>query len=108
MKTSLRKAATPRRRTASRNNDRRLASQHPRRRFLSLAAGAAVLPAVSRMSWAQAYPARPITMIVPFPAGGPTDVIGRMMAERMRSSLGQPGHHRKRLPSCRMSLDDAH
>jgi tripartite-type tricarboxylate transporter receptor subunit TctC len=90
MKTSLRKAATPRRRTASRNNDRRLASQHPRRRFLSLAAGAAVLPAVSRMSWAQAYPARPITMIVPFAAGGPADVVARVVAERMRRTLGKP------------------
>src|SRR5262249_50551549 len=38
---------------------------------------------------AQNYPSRPITMIVPFPAGGPTDTIGRIMAERMRSSLGQ-------------------
>src|SRR5262245_44313222 len=39
---------------------------------------------------AQHYPTRPITMIVPFPAGGPTDTIGRLMAERMRTSLGQP------------------
>ena len=39
---------------------------------------------------AQAYPARPITMIVPFPAGGPTDTIGRLIADRMRVSLGQP------------------
>src|SRR5262249_40083435 len=61
----------------------------PRRTFLHLAAGAAVLPAVSRVSWAQAYPTRPITMIVPFPAGGTTDVLARIMAERMRISLGQ-------------------
>jgi tripartite-type tricarboxylate transporter receptor subunit TctC len=61
-----------------------------RRRFLQLAAGAAALPAVPRPASAQAaYPARPITMIVPFAAGGPTDVIGRTMAERMRASLGQ-------------------
>jgi tripartite-type tricarboxylate transporter receptor subunit TctC len=61
----------------------------PRRQFLRLAAGAAALPAVSRAAFAQAYPSRPITMVVPFAAGGPTDVIGRVLAERMRSTLGQ-------------------
>jgi tripartite-type tricarboxylate transporter receptor subunit TctC len=60
-----------------------------RRRFLHLAAGAAALPAVLRMAWAQTYPTRPITMVVPYPPGGATDVIGRMIAERMKSSLGQ-------------------
>ena len=60
-----------------------------RRRFLQLTAGAAAMSAISRTASAQAYPARPITMIVPFAAGGPTDVIGRVMAERMRQSLGQ-------------------
>src|SRR3977135_4143863 len=60
----------------------------PRRSFLQLAAGAAALPALSAKAWAQAYPARPITMIVPASAGGPTDAIGRIMAERMRVSLG--------------------
>jgi tripartite-type tricarboxylate transporter receptor subunit TctC len=62
----------------------------PRRCFLHLAGGAAALPALSHIAWAQTYPARPITMIVPFPAGGPTDVVGRVVAERMRQSLGQP------------------
>ena len=62
----------------------------PRRTFLHLAAGAAALPAVSRIAWAQTYPARPITMIVPFAAGGPNDGIARIMAERMRVLLGQP------------------
>jgi tripartite-type tricarboxylate transporter receptor subunit TctC len=62
----------------------------PRRKFLRLAAGAAALPAMSRITRAQTYPLRPITMIVPFAAGGQTDVIGRIMAERMRVSLGQP------------------
>jgi tripartite-type tricarboxylate transporter receptor subunit TctC len=62
----------------------------PRRRFLHLAAGAAALPGVARIVRAQAYPARPITMIVPFPAGGPTDTIGRIVAEGMRISLRQP------------------
>src|SRR3954454_13756639 len=62
----------------------------PRRQFLHLAAGAAALPAVSRVASAQAYPERPITIIVPFVPGGATDVIGRILAERMRASLGQP------------------
>jgi tripartite-type tricarboxylate transporter receptor subunit TctC len=61
-----------------------------RRQFLHLAAGAAVLPALSHIARAQAYPSRPITLVVPFPAGGPTDATGRIVAERMRSSLGQP------------------
>src|SRR5215471_15511483 len=61
-----------------------------RRNFLHLAACAAALPVVSRVAWAQAYPSRPITMIVPFPAGGPTDTIGRIVAEGMRVSLRQP------------------
>ncbi len=60
-----------------------------RRRFLHLAAGAAALPAASRLAWAQNYPARQITMIVPFAAGGPADTVARVMAERMRASLGQ-------------------
>src|SRR5712671_2295060 len=62
----------------------------PRRNLLHLAAGAAALPAVSRLSWAQNYPIRPITMIVPFPAGGATDTLARVVGERMRGALGQP------------------
>ena len=62
----------------------------PRRRFLHLAAGAAALPALSPMARAQTYPSRPITVVVPFPAGGSTDAVGRIVAERMRLSLGQP------------------
>ena len=61
----------------------------PRRRFLHLTAGALALPAVSRRAFAQAYPAKPITIVVPFAAGGPTDTIARILAERMRVSLGQ-------------------
>jgi tripartite-type tricarboxylate transporter receptor subunit TctC len=57
---------------------------------LHLAVGAVALPAVSRIATAQAYPARPITMVVPFGAGGATDTIGRVVAEGMRASLGQP------------------
>jgi len=62
----------------------------PRRKFLQFAAGAAVLPAASQVASAQAYPNRPITLVVPYPAGGPTDTIARLLAERMRASLGQP------------------
>jgi tripartite-type tricarboxylate transporter receptor subunit TctC len=61
-----------------------------RRKFLRLAAGAAALPAVSRIARAQAYPSRPITMIVPQAPGGATDIVGRIFAERMTASLGQP------------------
>jgi tripartite-type tricarboxylate transporter receptor subunit TctC len=61
----------------------------PRRQFLHLAAGAAALPAVSRIAWAQAYPTRPMTMIVPFAAGGGQDVLGRLIAQRMSEILGQ-------------------
>jgi tripartite-type tricarboxylate transporter receptor subunit TctC len=60
-----------------------------RRQFLHLAAGAIALPAVSRIARAQSYPTRPVTMIVPFAAGGPTDTVARIVAERMRVSLGQ-------------------
>ncbi len=62
----------------------------PRRQFLRLAAGAAALPAASSVAGAQDYPSRPITLIVPFPPGGPNDTLGRIMAERMRATLGQP------------------
>jgi tripartite-type tricarboxylate transporter receptor subunit TctC len=97
MKTSLRPAATPSPQGRSRPgiNDRpypktRPSGQHPRRRFLQLAAGAAALPAVSRSAQAQSYPTRPITMIVPLAAGGGLDATGRVLADRMRRSLGQP------------------
>src|SRR6516164_11349728 len=95
MKSSLRQTATPQHRSRPRGNDRPhpktpSSGQHPRRRFLGLAAGAAALPAVSRIAWAQAYPTRPITMIVSFAAGSQTDVTGRIIAERMRERLGQP------------------
>jgi tripartite-type tricarboxylate transporter receptor subunit TctC len=60
-----------------------------RRQFLHLAAIAATLPAASRIAWAQAYPTRPMTVIVPFAAGGPQDVLGRLVAQRMSELLGQ-------------------
>jgi tripartite-type tricarboxylate transporter receptor subunit TctC len=61
----------------------------PRRYFLHLAAGAAALPVVSRTASALDYPSRPITMIVPFPPGGLTDVLGRVLAAGMQTLLGQ-------------------
>jgi tripartite-type tricarboxylate transporter receptor subunit TctC len=61
----------------------------PRRRLLRLAAGAAVLPAASRIARAQTYPSRPVTLIVGFAAGGPTDTVVRILAEGMRASLHQ-------------------
>jgi len=61
----------------------------PRRQFLQLIGSAAALPAVSRRASAQTYPSRSITLVVPFPPGGSTDVVARIMAERMRPLLGQ-------------------
>jgi tripartite-type tricarboxylate transporter receptor subunit TctC len=62
----------------------------PRRAFLQFAGAAATAPVFSRVATAQVYPSRPITLIVSAAAGGPSDVVGRMVAERMRASLGQP------------------
>ena len=62
----------------------------PRRNFLRLAVGAAALPVVSHIAWAQAYPARPITMLVGFAPGGSADITARIVGERMKASLGQP------------------
>ena len=61
----------------------------PRRRFLHLAAGAAALPAVSRMVMAQAYPSRPVRIIVPFAPAGPVDVVARLIAQKLSESLGK-------------------
>jgi tripartite-type tricarboxylate transporter receptor subunit TctC len=61
----------------------------PRRRFLQLAAAAAALPAAPRRARAQAYPARAVTVIVPFAPGGPTDVTARIVGEHMSRTLGQ-------------------
>src|SRR5262245_41650273 len=61
----------------------------PRRNFLHLAAGAAALPAVSRFAFAQAYPTRPVTMVVPFAAGGTTDFAARAVSEHMSHTLGK-------------------
>jgi tripartite-type tricarboxylate transporter receptor subunit TctC len=63
--------------------------QLPRRQFLHVAAGAALLPAALRLAKAQTYPSRPVTIIVPFAAGGATDVGARIVGEHMARTLGQ-------------------
>ena len=62
----------------------------PRRRFLHVAAGVVALPALTRSAGAQTYPSRQITLVVPFPPGGSTDVAARIIAEKMKPLLGQP------------------
>ena len=78
----------PAHRTAA--SARRPIDQNSRRELLHLAAGAVALTAIGTGAKAQAYPSRPITMVVAFGAGGPSDIIARILAEAMRGSLGQP------------------
>src|SRR5438094_4463707 len=61
----------------------------PRRRFLHLAVGAAALLEMPRLACAQNYPTRTVTIIVPFAAGGPTDVCARIVGDHMARTLGQ-------------------
>jgi tripartite-type tricarboxylate transporter receptor subunit TctC len=62
----------------------------PRRKFLHLAAGAAALPAVSRVAWSQTYPTRPVHLIVGYAPGGGTDITARLMGQWLSERLGQP------------------
>jgi len=61
-----------------------------RRKYLHLAASAGALTAVGRAAWAQAYPSRPIRILVGFPAGGTPDILARIIGERLHERLGQP------------------
>src|ERR1019366_7630300 len=62
----------------------------PRRSFLHLAAGAAALPAVSRIARADTYPTRPVRLLVGDPAGGPTDITARLIGQRLSERMGAP------------------
>src|SRR5262245_59182715 len=62
----------------------------PRRRFLHLAAGAAALPVLPRIASGQAYPTRPVRIIVGFPSGGSTDIIVRPLGQYLSERLGKP------------------
>ncbi len=61
-----------------------------RRHFLRLATGALAMPALYSTSWSQAYPVRPVRLLVPYAAGGPTDILARLTAQKLSEHLGKP------------------
>ena len=61
----------------------------PRRQFLHLAAGADALPVVSRVAWAQAYPTRPVRIVVGYVAGGASDIVARLIGQWLSERLGR-------------------
>src|SRR5207344_58056 len=80
----------PRTRVGCRENARgRNVMKLPRRRFLHLAAGAAMLPAATRVAWSQSYPTRPVTLVAPWPPGGAVDILCRTVAQPLGARLGQ-------------------
>ena len=66
-----------------------------RREFITLLGGAAWLSTISRLAWAQAYPMRPVRVIVPYAPGGPTDIFGRLIAQSLSKHLGKQFYGRE-------------
>ena len=71
----------------------------PRRQFLRLGAGAAALPVFSRIAWAQTYPTRPVHWIVSFAAGGPNDIVARIVGQYLSDHLGPVSYTHLTLPT---------
>jgi len=67
-----------------------MSTKLPRRRFLRFAAGAAALPVVSDLTWAQSYPTKPVRLIIGIAPGSSPDILGRLMAQWLSERLGQP------------------
>jgi tripartite-type tricarboxylate transporter receptor subunit TctC len=66
----------------------------PRRKFLHLTAGAATLPAVSRIAWAQTYPTRPVRIVVGFGSGSAFDILARLIGQWLSERLDHGSHRR--------------